>query len=145
MFPNLRLVAYVINNAPPEFDVVKQLCILAFYKPQVHLLTKELCEILGPGLGKQIRVMTVDSIQGSECDFVILSLVRSSNRSKNLMSTIGFMSDQRRLNVALTRAKFMMLAVGNFATLQRYPSDLQKFVSDLKTRQCIYDSNDFAI
>jgi hypothetical protein len=61
---------------------------------------------------EDIRVMTVDSFQGSECDCVILSFVRS-----NECHDIGFIKDPRRLNVALTRAKFLLLAVGDTKTL----------------------------
>lgn len=47
-----------------------------------------------------ITVSTIDGFQGRESDFVILSCVR------NTASGMGFMLDTRRLNVALTRAKF---------------------------------------
>jgi len=44
-----------------------------------------------------VRIETVDSFQGKESDVVLLSLVRTS--------ALGFWSDPRRMNVALTRAK----------------------------------------
>ena len=47
------------------------------------------------------QVMTIDGAQGRERDFVILSCVRSSD---NLESSIGFLKEKKRINVALTRA-----------------------------------------
>ena len=44
-----------------------------------------------------MRVETVDSFQGKESDIVLLSLVRTNSE--------GFWNDERRLNVALTRAR----------------------------------------
>ncbi len=55
--------------------------------------------------------------QGREKDIVIFSAVRST-RSKGGRSRIGFVADERRLNVGLTRARASLLVVGNFQALQ---------------------------
>ena len=55
---------------------------------------------------------TIDSWQGREMDFMIFSAVRS-NRHGN----IGFLKNERRTNVALSRAKHGMIIVGNAQTL----------------------------
>ncbi|KAL9656492.1 hypothetical protein ABK040_005256 [Willaertia magna] len=52
-------------------------------------------------------VNTVDSYQGSEKQIVILSTVRANDRG-----SLGFCTDQRRLNVAITRAQFSLVIVG---------------------------------
>ena len=64
------------------------------------------------GMADHIEVNTVDAFQGREKDIIIFSCVRSKNFS-NEQRGIGFLSDVRRLNVALTRAKFGMYVIGN--------------------------------
>lgn len=61
---------------------------------------------------KDVRISTIDSFQGQEADVVILSLVRSNSEGK-----IGFLSDYRRMNVALTRARTKLVVIGDSATL----------------------------
>lgn len=59
-----------------------------------------------------IEVNSIDGFQGQEKDLIIISLTRS-----NEMGIIGFLSDYRRLNVAMTRAKKKLIIIGDGATL----------------------------
>ena len=65
---------------------------------------------------RKIQINTVDSFQGRENDVVVLSLVRS-NHGNN----VGFLADERRLNVAVTRAKKHVFIVGNADTISKTP------------------------
>ncbi|KAJ3887521.1 putative NAM7-nonsense-mediated mRNA decay protein [Lentinula edodes] len=63
---------------------------------------------------KQMEVASVDSFQGLEKDYIILSCVRSNEHQG-----IGFLNDPRRFNVALTRAKYGVVFLGNPKVLSK--------------------------
>ena len=91
----------------------------------------------------KIEFNTVDGYQGREVDILIFSTVRApvlSIRDKTVgqdNTGIGFVRDVRRMNVALTRARFSLWIVGNATTLQQNP-DWAALISDAKTRQLYY-------
>lgn len=60
------------------------------------------------GSFKEIEIDTVDAYQGRERDIIIYSIVRS-----NLHGKVGFLKDERRLNVALSRARDLLIIVGD--------------------------------
>ena len=66
----------------------------------------------GSGFGN-IEVSSVDAFQGREIDVALVSCVRSGHGG------LGFVSDVRRLNVAITRARCSLLILGNAATLSQ--------------------------
>ncbi len=66
-------------------------------------------------LRKQITVNTVDAFQGQERDVIIISLVRDNDEGQ-----IGFLSDLRRMNVAITRARYKLIILGASDTLCRH-------------------------
>jgi len=67
-------------------------------------------------LGKEVRagleVDTIDGFQGREKEAIIVDLVRSNDAA-----ALGFLKDTRRMNVALTRARRVLLVLGDSATL----------------------------
>ena len=76
----------------------------------------------------EIEIATVDSFQGRECDVVVYSTVRS-----NRNSTIGFLKDYRRINVALSRARDLLVIVGDDFMMENATMgpDLNPFASVL--------------
>lgn len=93
------------------------IAVIAPYKEQIGLLREQLDH--HPDLkifGDRISVNTIDSFQGQERDVVYISMTRSNSDNK-----IGFLSDIRRMNVAMTRARKKLVVIGDSATLSRLP------------------------
>ncbi|XP_044318465.1 probable helicase MAGATAMA 3 [Triticum aestivum] len=84
-----------------------------------------------------LRVNSVDGFQGSEEDVIILSTVRS-----NATGSIGFLSNRRRANVALTRARHCLWILGNATTLSGCGSIWGELVQDAVERRCFFDWDD---
>ena len=61
----------------------------------------------------KVEIGTVDSFQGREKKIIFVSCVRSGT------SHVGFLRNEKRLNVALTRAQSLLIIIGNSATLQK--------------------------
>lgn len=100
----------VLNEFP-------SIAIISPYKEQINVL-KDLL-INSPALTQhadKISVNTIDSFQGQERDVVYISMTRS-----NTEGSIGFLSDIRRMNVAMTRARKKLVIIGDSATLSRLP------------------------
>ena len=63
---------------------------------------------------RNVEIDTTDSLQGSERYVAVISLTRS-NRSRH----VGFLNDERRLNVAFTRSRKVLCVVEDFSTMER--------------------------
>lgn len=87
--------------------------VLTAYSPQAELLQRRIqTERKGTWDGLDIQVLTVDAAQGKEFDVVLYSAVRSNPNRE-----IGFLRDERRLNVALSRAREALIIVGDSSSL----------------------------
>lgn len=74
------------------------------YGAQVELLRSRLASVPG---AENVEVASVDSFQGREADAVVISMVRSNDKG-----SVGFLTDQRRMNVAVTRARCQVVRLG---------------------------------
>lgn len=102
-----------------------KLAILSPYREQVTRL-RRVIDDAAHGFDHLVRfatatrqdryVETVDSFQGSEADIVIVSLVRNNDHS-NVKSALGFLSDFRRMNVLLSRARWQLVLIGSMEFL----------------------------
>ena len=88
----------------------RDVAVIAPYDAQVQLLRQRLAA------HPDLEVDTVDGFQGREKEAVIVSLTRSNEAGE-----LGFLTDIRRMNVALTRARKKLVVVGDGATVRRHP------------------------
>lgn len=89
------------------------IAVISPYRGQIELLQDTIAQ--SPALNNyssSISVNTIDSFQGQERDIVYISMTRS-----NADSRIGFLSEIRRMNVAMTRARKKLVVIGDSATL----------------------------
>ncbi len=102
--------------------------VISPYKAQVSWLRRNAKKrnVLRRLKGK-IAINTIDGFQGQERDVVFISLVRSNDDGK-----IGFLSDLRRMNVAMTRARMKLVIIGSAVTLTRHPFYEKLFLSQKK-------------
>ncbi|XP_009886490.1 PREDICTED: protein ZGRF1 [Charadrius vociferus] len=86
--------------------------VITLYKSQMCKIQNSLSGVHSEAFEvKAVQVSTVDAFQGAEKEIVVLSCVRTRQ--------IGFIDSEKRMNVALTRAKRHLLIVGNLACLSK--------------------------
>lgn len=91
--------------------------IISPYKGQVQLLRRMLRrDSYWKPLRQLISVNTVDGFQGQERDIILISMVRQNEQGQ-----VGFLSDLRRMNVAITRARMKLIIIGHSPTLCHHP------------------------
>ena len=109
---NAKIVKTVLKNL---YGLIKEenldydLGIITPYKDQVNLLKETIKSKDFEGL--DFLIGTVDSFQGSDRDVVIYDCVRSSKNKQQ--AKIDFIADEKRLNVSLSRAKRLLVIVGD--------------------------------
>ncbi|KAG7579705.1 P-loop containing nucleoside triphosphate hydrolase [Arabidopsis thaliana x Arabidopsis arenosa] len=102
------------------------------YKLQLKCLKHEFGNALGQDELKEIYINTVDAFQGQERDVIIMSCVRASGHG------VGFVSDIRRMNVALTRARRALWVMGNASALMK-SEDWAALITDARGRNCFME------
>ncbi|XP_024543048.1 probable helicase DDB_G0274399 [Selaginella moellendorffii] len=116
----------VLKERYPEEVRPGRIGVITPYQEQRKVLQENM-----RSLHSGIDVNTVDSFQGREADIIVLSTVRASFGDSQ--AGVGFLADVRRMNVALTRAKFSLWVVGNARTLERNP-DWKALLQDCRRR-----------
>ena len=91
----------IASHVKPE-----EIAIITPYNLQMELIKAKLHPV-----HPLVEVKSVDGFQGREKEAIVLSLVRSNSRGE-----IGFLADQRRINVAITRARRHLCVVGDSQT-----------------------------
>ncbi|MBP5724772.1 MAG: AAA family ATPase [Bacteroidales bacterium] len=125
-------INFAKHNPQPE-GKKWTVAVLTFYRGQETKLRDSLRKITGKensvsdfniDSGINIKLHTVDKFQGHEADIVFLSMVQTQRD--------GFMDNPNRLNVAITRAKFQLVIIGNYDYFSRksHSDDLRELAKN---------------
>jgi len=116
------------------------IAIISPYKQQIDTLKEQFMSSAAlQAYEHKIAINTIDSFQGQERDIVYISMTRSNPESK-----IGFLSDIRRMNVAMTRARKKLVVIGDSATLSQFPfyADFISWTQDKNAYQSAWEFAD---
>ncbi|MCF0055864.1 AAA domain-containing protein [Dyadobacter sp. CY356] len=141
-----QLVAEIVSKTGADGKLLytaenfPSIAVISPYKQQIYILKEQLLH--SPELqkyGDKISVNTIDSFQGQERDVVYISMTRS-----NAEGEIGFLSDIRRMNVAMTRARKKLVVIGDSATLSSLPfyADFITYAEKLDAYQSAWEFAD---
>lgn len=111
-----------------ECDLTGKIGIITPYKAQLFELRNRFVARYGENITNIIEFNTTDAFQGRECEIIIFSCVRASSTGG-----IGFMTDIRRMNVGLTRAKSSLWILGDSRALVQ-GEFWRKLIHDAKAR-----------
>lgn len=103
-----RVVDDLLRHGVQKSDIG----VISPYAGQVELMRQEMWNTHG----RQLEIATIDSFQGREKEVICISLVRS-----NEAGDVGFLSDDRRLNVAITRARRGVIVICDSETVCSHP------------------------
>lgn len=111
--------------------------VIAPYRAQTKTLRElfESFEVLKE-VREHITIDTVDAFQGRERDIIYISLVRSNTNGE-----IGFLADERRMNVAMTRAKMRLVMIGDSATLgsNAFYDEILDYIQSIEAYQSAFE------
>lgn len=118
-----------MREAVGVIDVVKELTNCGVKQKNIGVITSYtgqkllLKNLLVQSKLKDVECASVNTFQGREMDYIVLSCVRS-----NPQHIIGFLKDPKRLNVALTRARYGLIVVGD-AVVLKYDDLWKKYLA----------------
>ncbi|XP_022797848.1 helicase with zinc finger domain 2-like [Stylophora pistillata] len=144
----VRKAVHVANCLVNNYRVSSsKIVILSPYREQQERIRKELAKT--PQC-KDILVTTIAKSQGSEWDYVILSLVRSLSGDEHcpegsshwVREHLGFLEDDHLMNVGLTRARKGLCIIGN-KNLLSYNSMWKNLIESFEKRHCVVNETDW--
>ncbi|XP_056164570.1 uncharacterized protein LOC115681834 [Syzygium oleosum] len=135
----VEVISTILRNLYRAWDGSEDLTVgvISPFTAQVAAIQAKLGKKYENIKGFTVKVKSVDGFQGGEEGIVIISTVRSNSHG-----TIGFLSNTKRTNVALTRARYCLWIVGNGKTLTKSKSVWEALVDDAKSRGCFFNVDD---
>ena len=119
----MRSLIDVYQRNGEEIDVSKQIGVIVPFRNQIRAVRNELREVDIPNF-EDITIDTVECFQGSQRDFIFFSTTISRRYQLDTLSNVQTSGDSlidRKLNVAITRARKQLFIVGNEQLLSNNP------------------------
>lgn len=117
-----NLVRRLYRQMGETFDAQKSIGIIVPYRNQIAMIRKELEQLQLPAINN-ISIDTVERYQGSQRDVIIYSFTIQNRFQLEFLTANTFIEDgnpiDRKLNVAITRARQQLILTGNEATLRQ--------------------------
>lgn len=110
-----EIISHYVSALDDDFNE-KSIGVIAPFRAQCALIRNMLSDALSPEIAGTIIVDTVERFQGSECDIIFYSFATNSEFMLNNVSSINVIAGEkvdRKLNVALTRARQQVIILGN--------------------------------
>jgi senataxin len=120
-----------------DIDFDFRVGIVSMYRGQVIELQRSFEQRFGRDIKGKVHFHTVDGFQGQEKDIIILSCVRAGPG----VQSVGFLSDVRRMNVAITRSRSSLFILGHAPTLERSDENWRKIVQDARERSLLTEAD----
>eukprot|EP00798_Chlamydomonas_sp_ICE-L_P006125 gene6125-2731_t len=100
------------SNKPTSLDIG----IISPYRKQVQRIRQVISD-------RELKVGSVEEFQGQERKAILISTVRSEDKNlqHDVKHRLGFLNNPKRFNVAITRAKALLIVVGNPKVLSQDP------------------------
>lgn len=132
------LLRRIHRLAKDKFDAQKTVGVIVPYRNQIAMVRKEI-EKTGISQLMQVDVDTVERYQGSQRDVIIYSFTVQNRYQLDFLTANSFLEGQawidRKLNVALTRARKQLIVLGNEAVLSANPL-FKLLIDNIPVRLC---------
>lgn len=128
----IELIDFLFKKYDSKVDFVGKIGIISPYKEQMQKMRSEFIRYFGGVINKYIDFNTIDGFQGQEKEIIIISCVRADENT----SSVGFLKDFRRMNVAFTRAKTSLWILGHERSLMRNKL-WSHLIKDAHNRHCV--------
>ena len=107
-----------------HFDAARSIGVIVTYRHQITQIRREMAQLGLPQL-ENISIDTVERYQGSQRDIIIYSTGVQNDEDLAFLTSNSFVEDDatidRKLNVAMTRARKQLIMTGNADILRRNP------------------------
>ncbi|CAL9729224.1 helicase Sen1p [Monosporozyma unispora] len=128
----IELIDFLFKRYEAKVDFAGKIGIISPYREQMQKMRTDFVRHFGGMINKYIDFNTIDGFQGQEKEIIVISCVRADENN----SSVGFLKDFRRMNVAFTRAKASLWILGHERSLVRNKL-WNHLITDAHSRKCV--------